>query len=566
MAVRPVIFTVDDEPEVLGAVERDLRRKYGKEYQLVRADSGAVALETLRQLKVRGTPVALFLVDQRMPQMTGVEFLSQALTIYPDAKRALLTAYADTEAAIRAINDIRLDFYLMKPWDPPDEKLYPVVDDLLLDWWANFPPDFEGVRIVGHRWSPLTHTLRDFLSRNQVPYHWLDVETNEQAQHLLETTGLTQSPLPLALFPDGTSLVQPSIAQLAEKLGRRVSAGHDFYDLIIVGAGPAGLAAAVYGASEGLKTLLIEREAPGGQAGTSSRIENYLGFPSGLSGADLARRAVAQATRFGAEILAPQEVQSLRIPGLPSETGSLQGADPYRYVTLANGKEVSCHALLISTGVSYRRLDVPGIEALTGSGVYYGAAQSEALNYKGEEVYLIGAANSAGQAAMHFAMYASKVVILVRGDNISKSMSHYLVDQLAQTPNIEVWLNSSVTEVRGQGRLEAITVHNSETGESQLVPTNALFIFIGAQPHTEWVAGVLERDAMGFILTGPDLIRDGKPPAGWTLRRQPFWLEASVPGVFVAGDVRHRSVKRMATAVGEGSMAVQFIHQYLSSI
>ena len=554
MALRPVIFTIDDEPEVLSAVERDLRRQYGREYQLVRADSGAVALDTLRQLKVRDTPVALFLVDQRMPQMSGVEFLSEAITIYPDAKRALLTAYADTEAAIRAINDIRLDFYLMKPWDPPEERLYPVVDDLLLDWRANFLPEFEGVRIVGHRWSPLTHTLKDFLSRNQIPYHWLDLEINPQAATLLETAGLSEAKLPVAIFSDGSSLEQPSNASVAEKLGRRVSASTEFYEVVIVGAGPAGLAAAVYGASEGLSTLLIEREAPGGQAGTSSRIENYLGFPSGLSGADLARRAVAQATRFGAEILTPQEVQSLRVE------------DPYRYVKLANDKEVSCRALLISTGVSYRKMDVPGIDALTGAGVYYGAAQSEAMGYKGEDVYLIGGANSAGQGAMHFAKYARKVVILVRGDNISKSMSHYLVDQLAQTPNIEVWLNSSVVEVKGEGKLEAIAVQDSVSREVKWVPTSALFIFIGAQPRTEWVAGVLERDAAGFILTGPDLMRDGKPPAGWTLRRQPYWLEASVPGVFVAGDVRHRSIKRMATAVGEGSMAVQFIHQYLNSI
>ena len=552
--VRPIIFTLDDEPEVLSAVERDMRRRYGREYQLMRAESGAVALETLRQLQVRGTPIALFLVDQRMPQMSGVEFLSEAIKVYPDAKRALLTAYSDTEAAIRAINEIRLDFYLMKPWDPPEDRLYPVVDDLLLDWRANFLPEFEGVRVIGHRWSPQTHSLKDFLSRNQVPYHWLDVESNPEAQKLLGMSGLSETSLPVAIFPDGSHLVQPTNSQVAEKMGRRISASTAFYDLVIVGAGPAGLAAAVYGASEGLKTLLIEREAPGGQAGTSSRIENYLGFPSGLSGADLARRAVAQATRFGAEILAPQEVGSLRV------------ADPYRYVKLSDGNEVSCHALLISTGVSYRKLDVPGADALTGAGIYYGAAQSEAMNYRDEEVYLVGGANSAGQAAMYFAKYARKVIILVRGDNLSKGMSQYLVEQLASMPNIEVWHNSSVSEVRGERRLEAIGVKNAVTGEVKVVPTNALFIFIGAQPRTEWVAGVLARDDSGFILTGPDLMREGKPPAGWPLRRAPYWLEASVPGVFVAGDVRHRSVKRMATAVGEGSMAVQFIHQYLNSI
>jgi thioredoxin reductase (NADPH) len=554
MAVRPVIFALDDEPEVLGAVERDLRRRYGREYQLVRADSGPVALDTLRQLRVRDTPVALFLVDQRMPQMTGVEFLSEAITLYPDAKRALLTAYADTEAAIRAINDIKLDFYLMKPWDPPDEKLYPVVDDLLLDWRGNFLPEFEGVRLVGHRWSSHTHALRDFLSRNQVPYHWLDIEMNPDARKLLVTAGLGDMRLPVAFFPDGTFLVQPSNAEIFGKLGGHTAANTEFYDLVIVGGGPAGLAAAVYGASEGLKTLLIEREAPGGQAGTSSRIENYLGFPSGLSGSDLARRAVAQATRFGAEILAPQEVCSLRVE------------DPYRYVKLGDGKEISCHALLISTGVSYRKLDAPGADALTGAGIYYGAAQSEALNFKGEQIFIVGGANSAGQAAMHFSKYAGKVVMLVRGDSLAKGMSHYLVQQINETPNIEVWPFTSVVEVRGEGMLKEIAVKNAQTGEIVWVPTNALFVFIGAQPRTEWVEGVLLRDEMGFILTGPDLEKDGKAPATWTLRRKPFWLEASVPGVFVAGDVRHRSVKRMATAVGEGSMAVQFIHQYLNAI
>jgi thioredoxin reductase (NADPH) len=554
MAVRPVIFALDDEPEVLGAVERDLRRRYGREYQLVRADSGTVALDTLRQLKVRDTPVALFLVDQRMPQMTGVEFLSEAITLYPDAKRALLTAYADTEAAIRAINDIKLDFYLMKPWDPPDEKLYPVVDDLLLDWRGNFLPEFEGVRLVGHRWSSHTHALRDFLSRNQVPYHWLDIEMNPDARKLLVTAGVGDERLPVAFFPDGTYLVQPSNAEIFGKLGGHTAANTEFYDVVIVGAGPAGLAAAVYGASEGLRTLLIEREAPGGQAGTSSRIENYLGFPSGLSGSDLARRAVAQATRFGAEILAPQEVCSLRVE------------DPYRYVKLGDGKEISCHALLISTGVSYRKLDAPGADALTGAGIYYGAAQSEALNFRNEPVFIVGGANSAGQAAMHFSKYAGKVVMLVRGDSLAKGMSHYLVQQISETPNIEVWPYTSVIEVRGEGMLKEIAVKNAQTGEIAWVPTNALFVFIGAQPRTEWVEGVLARDEMGFILTGPDLEKDGKLPASWTLRRKPFWLEASVPGVFVAGDVRHRSVKRMATAVGEGSMAVQFIHQYLNAI
>jgi len=552
---KPVIVAVDDESAVLGAVERDLRRKYGKDYRVVRSDSGSAALDALRQLKVRDDPVALFLVDQRMPQMSGVEFLTEAMTIFPDAKRALLTAYADTEAAIRAINEVRLDHYLMKPWDPPEDNLYPVLDDLLNDWAASYQPPFEGMRVIGHRWSPQTHGVKDFLARNQVPYHWLDVEMGEEPRRLLETAGLDPLKLPVVLFQDGSYLVQPTNSQVAEKVGRRIHATLPFYDLIIIGAGPAGLAAAVYGASEGLKTLLVERVAPGGQAGTSSRIENYLGFPSGLSGGDLARRAVAQATRLGAEILTPQQVESVRVQG------------PYRYIKLGDGTELSCHALLISTGVSYRKLAVPGAEALTGAGIYYGASQSEAINYKGEDVYLVGGANSAGQAAMHFAKYAAnKVTMLVRGDSLSKSMSQYLIDQIEATPNIEVVLNSSVSEVSGEGKLESICIAHADTGEVERVPTGALFVFIGAKPRTEWVSDLLERDEMGFIMSGPDLITDGKPPKGWPLKRTPFWLETSVPGIFVAGDVRHKSVKRMATAVGEGSMAVQFIHQYLSTL
>ncbi|MGA7732168.1 MAG: FAD-dependent oxidoreductase, partial [Chloroflexia bacterium] len=544
----------DDEPVVLGAIERDLRRKYGKDYQVMRADSGSSALEALRQLKQRNQPVALFLVDQRMPNMSGVELLEQAILLFPEARRALLTAYADTEAAIKAINEVKLDYYLMKPWDPPDQNLYPVLDDLLEDWQAGFQPPFEGIRLVGHRWSPLSHQLKDYLARNQIPYHWMDVEMDPEAHKLLESLDADASKLPIVAFPDGTYLVQPTNSQAAEKAGRKLKASLPFYDVIIVGGGPAGLAAAVYGASEGLSTLMIEREAPGGQAGTSSRIENYLGFPSGLSGWDLARRAVTQATRFGAEILTPQEVCQLRIE------------DPYRIVQLSDGMEISCHALMIATGVSYRKLDVPGAEALTGAGIYYGAAQSEALSYKDEDVYIVGAANSAGQAAMHFARYARSVTMLVRGDSLSKGMSQYLVEQIAQTPNIKVVPHSSVAEVHGEARLEAITIANAATGEREKVPATAVFVFIGAQPRTEWVAGVLERDAMGFILAGPDLMKDNQPPKGWPLRRHPYWLEASVPGIFVAGDVRSRSVKRMATAVGEGSMAVQFIHQYISSL
>ena len=551
---KPVILTVDDEPEVLGAIERDLRRKYGKDYQVLRAGSGAAALDALEKLKLRDQPVALLLVDQRMPTMSGVELLEQAIPLFPEAKRALLTAYADTEAAIKAINEVHLDYYLMKPWDPPDENLYPVLDDLLDDWRAQYRPTFEGLRLVGHRWSPLSHQLKDYLARNQIPYHWTDVELDPEGMKTIESLGVDASELPVVIFPDGTYLSRPDNASVAAKAGRSTKASLPFYDVIIVGGGPAGLAAAVYGASEGLRTLMIEREAPGGQAGTSSRIENYLGFPSGLSGSDLARRAVTQATRFGAEILTPQEVGQLRVE------------DPYRIVRLTDGTEISCHALMIATGVSYRKLDVPGVEQLTGAGVYYGAALSEAMFYKGEDVYIVGGANSAGQAAMYFSLYARSVTMIVRGDSLAKGMSQYLVAQIEQTPNIHVLLNSGVTEVHGKDHLEEITIANSATGEQVTVPAGAVFIFIGAQPRTDWVEGVLERDAMGFILTGPDLVKDGQPIKGWPLKRAPYWLEASVPGVFVAGDVRSRSVKRMATAVGEGSMAVQFIHQYLSSL
>jgi thioredoxin reductase (NADPH) len=429
-----------------------------------------------------------------------------------------------------------------------------VLDDLLGDWRSNFRPAFEGIRIIGHRWSPLSHTAKDFMARNQFPYLWMDVEIDPDAPRLLESLGVDASKLPVCVFPDGSWLVQPTNAQIAEKAGRKLHATLPFYDVVIVGGGPAGLAAAVYGASEGLRTLLIEREAPGGQAGTSSRIENYLGFPVGLSGWDLARRAVAQASRFGVEILSPQEVSSLHVKDL------------YRIITLVDGTEVSCHAMVICTGVQYRKLDLPGIDKLTGAGVYYGASQSEAMSYKGEDVYIVGGANSAGQAAMYFSRYARNVSMIVRGPSLSQGMSQYLIDQISQTENIHVLPNSAVTAVEGSDRLEAITLKDSATGEETRFPTGALFIFIGAQPRTEWVAGTLARDDQGYILSGTDLTRDGKPPQDWPLRRLPFWLETSVPGIFVAGDVRHRSVKRMASAVGEGSMAVTFIHQYLTSL
>jgi thioredoxin reductase (NADPH) len=552
---KPVLFAIDDDPEVLRAVDRDLRREYGEHYRVMRANSGPSALEAVEALKTRNTPVALFLVDQRMPHMTGVEFLEKAIPVFPTAKRALLTAYADTDAAIRAINTARVDYYLLKPWDPPEQCLYPVINDLLADWQASFRPPFEGVRVLGHRWSPDAFQIRDFLARHQVPYHWMDVEIDPEAKALLGEDGAV---LPLVVLTDGTRLVNPSRAELAEKIGFRTQAEKPFYDLVIVGGGPSGLAAAVYGASEGLRTLMVEGDAPGGQAGTSSRIENYLGFPSGLSGADLTRRGVTQAQRFGVEILTPQEAKGLRLE------------DPYRIVTLGDGREVSCHALLIATGVSYRKLDVPGVERLTGAGVYYGAAMTEAMACRDEDVYIIGGANSAGQAAMYFSKYARRVILLVRGDSLNKGMSQYLIDQIGATANVDVWYRVNVAAARGEEHLESIDVHHSGTGDKTEEVTNhparSLFILIGAQPRTHWLEGVIERDDRGFIPTGPALMRDGQRPKGWKLDRDPFLLETSVPGIFAAGDVRQGSVKRVASGVGEGSIAISFIHEYLSRL
>lgn len=554
---KPALMTVDDDAEVLRAVERDLRHRYAERYRVLRASSGATALEALRGLKKRNDSVGLLLVDQRMPEMTGVEFLGHSMEIFPDSKRVLLTAYADTDAAIRAINEAKIHHYLLKPWDPPAEHLYPVLDDLLEDWHAAFRPPFEGIRVLGHRWSPGSYTVRDFLARNQVPYRWFDVETADkdaEVRHLAKAVAAEVSRLPMVLFPDGSSLVAPGATQLAEKLGLRVRADLAFYDLVIVGGGPAGLAAAVYGASEGLKTVMIEREAPGGQAGMSSRIENYLGFPSGLSGGDLARRAVAQARRFGVEILSPQEARAVRVEG------------PARMVKLADGSELGCKVALLATGVSYRKLKVPGAERLRGRGVYYGSAMTEAMACTNEDVYIIGGANSAGQAAMYFSKYARRVVMLVRGDSLSASMSHYLIDQIQHTSNVHVETQSRVVEVHGDERLEAISIHCAKSGETNKVPASSLFAFIGAAPFTEWLAGVVERDERGFILTGNDLMRDGKRPQGWPLDRDPYLPETSVPGIFAVGDVRHGSVKRVASGVGEGSIAVQFIHQYLSAV
>lgn len=555
---RPTIMTIDDDREVLRAIERDLRRRYAERYRVIKADSGQSALEALRELKVRNDAVALLLVDQRMPGMSGVEFIKQAAGLFPDARRVLLTAYADTDAAIRAINEANVNHYLLKPWDPPEQNLYPVLDDLLDDWQGNYRPPFEGIRIVGNRWSPRSHEIKDFLARNQVPYQWLDVgaaETDAEVRRL--TRSLPEEELkhlPLVILSDGERLEEPTTAEIAERVGLRRRADSEFYDLAIVGGGPAGLAAAVYGASEGLRTVMIEREAPGGQAGMSSRIENYLGFPSGLSGADLTRRAVAQARRFGVEILSPQEAAGARAEG------------PYRFVRFGDGTEISCHSLLIASGVQWRKLDVPGVERLTGAGVYYGAAMTEALSCQNEDVYIVGGANSAGQAAMHFSQYARRVIMIVRGRRLEKSMSQYLVDQIRKTPNIHVELQSSVAEVHGQSHLEEVSIYCSESGETNRVSANYLFILIGAQPHTGWLAGVVERDERGFILTGPDIMRDGKRPRGWQLERDPYLLETSVPGIFAVGDVRKGSIKRVASGVGEGSVAISFVHQYLSKV
>ncbi len=548
---KPVIFTIDDDLAVLQAIARDLRQHYGDRYRIIRADSGASALEATQQLKLRGSTVALFLADQRMPQMSGVEFLEQASKIFPTAKRALLTAYADTDAAIDSINKAQLDYYLLKPWDPPEEKLYPVLDDLIQDWQANFKPAFQGVKIVSDRWSPESHALRDFLARNQVPYRWLDVEREAEARQLIAfASGSVAPKLPLVLLPDGEQLVRPDIAELARQVGMQREAANPFYDLAIVGGGPGGLAAAVYGASEGLRTVAVEREAPGGQAGTSSRIENYLGFPTGLSGGDLARRAVAQARRLGAELLTPQEATCIR------------SQDGYHTVALSDGSEISCHALILAMGVSWRRLTVPGIEKFTGAGVYYGAAQTEAIACKDEEVYLVGGANSAGQAAMYFSKYARKVRMLVRGESLAKSMSQYLIDQIEGTENIEVLPFHSVVEARGGDRLESLLVKNSQTEEIATLAANSLFIFIGATPSTEWLEGLVVRDERGFICTGPD-VAAGTP---WPLERDRFLLETSTPGIFAVGDVRRGSVKRVASSVGEGSICVQFVHRHLANL
>lgn len=557
-ATKPIILAVDDDPSVLAAIARDLRRHYGEQYRVVRADSAAAALEQLDAATLRGDSVALFVVDQRMPQRSGLEFLADARERYPDAKRVLLTAYADTDASIKAINETRLHYYLMKPWDPPEERLYPVLDDLLDDWRAGWHPTFTGITVVGHAYAPSTHALKDFLTRNLVPYRWLDVEAASEAaveaERVLAAAGAGPSDLPVVVLPDGTALVAPDLVTVANAIGLRQEPALRSYDLVIVGAGPAGLAAAVYGASEGLSTLLVEAEAPGGQAGQSSAIENYLGFPSGLSGADLARRALTQARRFGAEVLNPVRATGLRSDG------------QYRFVQLSDGTEVGARAVLVATGVSYRLLDVPGASDLGGAGIYYGAAVTEAMAVKGTRVFVVGGGNSAGQAAMYLSRYADRVELLVRGSELAASMSSYLVAQLAANERVAVRTRTSIARVHGENRLEAVTLVDLDGQVETHEEVEAVFVFIGAMPHTEWLPPEIVRDAQGYVLTGGDAdqatAKPGRERAGGGRPRD--WLETAVLGVFVAGDVRHRSVKRIASAVGEGAMAVQAVHRYLA--
>lgn len=551
---KPILLTVDDDPEVLSAIERDLRERYRDDYLVLKARSGEEALQTAIEVKRRGKAIALFLVDQRMPGMTGTALLVELRKLFPEARKVLLTAYADTEAAIASINEIGLDHYLLKPWDPPEERLYPVLDDLLTEWKAHARPAYDGIRVAGAQWSRQCYQAREFLSRNHVPYQWLDVERDAPIRELvLQLTGsLTR--LPVILFPDGTHLVTPTHRELAAKVGLPTQAGGKFYDLVIVGGGPAGLADAVYGASEGLTTLLIEQHAPGGQAGTSSRIENYLGFPGGVTGDDLAQRAIAQARRFGAELLTAQEVVGLR------------REDPYRVVLLADGSEVRCYAVLLATGMAVRTLDAPGIERLLGAGVYYGAATTEAAAYRDQDVCIVGGANSAGQGAVFFARTASRVTMLVRNTGLETSMSQYLIDRIAALPNITVLPRVEVTEARGQTHLEEVAIRNLDSGEAKILPCAALFLFVGAAPHTERFAGFVECDERGFIITGPDLPRNGSRPRGWTIDRDPLLFETSVPGVFAAGDVRAGANRRVAAAVGEGSAAIYSIQRYLETV
>jgi thioredoxin reductase (NADPH) len=551
-AAKPILLTVDDDPAVSRAVARDLRRRYGQDHQIVRASSGAEALEALREIKLRGGRVAILLADYRMPQMSGIEFLEAAMDLFPRARRALLTAYADTDAAIAAINLVDVDYYLLKPWEPPEEKLYPVVDAMLEAYTGQPDVEMAEIKVIGHRWSAPSFEVRDFLARNAVPYRWFASDEPEGGR-LLQAAGLDAERLPVVITRDGETLVAPEIGELAGAVGLSTTPATDFYDLVIVGGGPAGLGAAVYGASEGLRTLLVERQATGGQAGQSSRIENYLGFPDGVSGSQLTDRARRQAVKFGAEILTARDVTGLEARGSA------------RIVSFGDGTEIAAHTVIIATGVSYRNLEVPGVAEFSGRGVYYGSAATEAADCVDRDVYIVGGANSAGQAAVFFARMAKSVTLLVRGDSLERGMSQYLIEQLQSLDNVSVRLDTCVEEVHGDGHLEGLSLHHLPSGATEQVPTSHMFIFIGAQPRTDWLDGVLERDRRGFLLTGPDLLVEGQRPRGWMPDRDPWVLEASVPGVFVAGDVRADSVKRVASAVGEGAMAVTLAHRYLGA-
>jgi thioredoxin reductase (NADPH) len=551
---KPIIFSVDDDPQVLRAISKDLRTQYKNEFRIIRTPSAKEALETLVEFKKKGEEVALFLSDQRMPEMQGVDFLEQAKEIYPQAKRVLLTAYSDTDAAIKAINEVGLDYYLMKPWDPPEEKLYPTLDDLLDDWAAQYQPDFDGIKVIGYPYSPLSHHIKDYLAGNLYPYQWLDVQTSERAKDLLHLHQLEEKDCPIVVFEDGSALAQPSLSQIAEKIGRQPQANEDLYDVVIVGAGPAGLAAAVYGGSEGLKTLLIEKRAPGGQAGTSSRIENYLGFPKGLSGADLSRRAITQATRFGVEFLSPQSV--VKIEHQP----------PYKKIHLADGSHVNTKSVVITTGVDYRKLETKGVPDFTGAGVYYGAATTEASSCSNKEVYIVGGGNSAGQGAVYLSRFAKNVHILIRRPDLTATMSSYLIDQIDEIDNIKVMGHTEIVEAFGEDHLQKLRIKNNQSQEEWEADANALFIFIGAKPYTDWLNEHLLLDQKGFILTGPLLEQSEDFKKIWKYHRPPFVLETCVPGIFAAGDVRSGAMARVASAVGEGSMAISFVHRYLAEL
>jgi len=549
---KPIIFSVDDDPQVLKAIVRDLRSEYRKEYRILSTSSANEALDSLNELKRKGENIALFLSDQRMPEMEGVDFLERAMTLYPEAKRILLTAYSDTDAAIKAINDVNLDYYLMKPWDPPEERLFPIITDMLDAWEGSHTPEFAGLRIIGYQWSPLSHAIKDFLSGNLIPYQWLDIESNPRAGEVLDANNINAEEYPIIIYEDGSHQINPDIRTIAERLGRQAKPAEEMYDVAIIGAGPAGLAAAVYGGSEGLKTVLIEKRAPGGQAGTSSRIENYLGFPSGLSGADLARRAITQATRFGIEFLSPQEVTDIQLN------------DRYKILKLADGSIINTRSVVITSGVDYRKLPAEGLDQYTGAGVYYGAATTEAAACCDKDVYIVGGGNSAGQGAMYLSKFANNVYIVIRREDLSSSMSQYLIDQIDATPNIHLLPRHVVEKASGNGKLESITLKNLDTEESRDAIAGSLFIFIGAKPYTDWIPDSLLRNKRGFLITGSDLQNEEGFSKRWKKKREPHFLETSIPGIFAAGDVRSGAMNRVASAVGEGAMSIKLVHEYLA--